>query len=921
MKPLMLTVSAFGPYAEKTVIDFSLLGKSGLYLITGDTGAGKTTVFDAITYALYGEPSGSSRDANMFRSKYAADDTPTYAQLEFEYADKIYTVKRCPEYLRPSKRGDGMTLQKADAELIFPDGRVITKTKDVTAAIKDIIGIDRNQFTRICMIAQGEFLKLLLATTEERRKIFREIFSTGCFHSFQEKLKAGLSAASAEYEQLKNGLIQYTDNLVCDENSTLFPLLRTLKDSGLPEEERNALFEGLISEDTEKQLIIQRETSELEKKLTEISVKLGEQTEAEKARKSLEEGIEKYNKEQITLKQLSAELETAKTEMKRQEALQKDISNLTAELKIYDELNLTQNQLAEADMAMAQSKQGIECLRKSLEKLKAEQTDLRSILTDLKDIRLVREQLLQKMEKLTQKRGAAAGISTQLKKYAVLSAELEAAQKHYISLSESTDRLKREYDTQNRLYLDAQAGILARDLCDGVPCPVCGSTKHPFPSAEAKNAPSEADIKKAKSEWENAQAQTTDASQNAAALNSSLILNKENLQQSADALLGRIEFENIETALQVLCCDLEINEKELNAQLADTDGKIKLYDRTEKELPETELKGKELEEELGKEYIRFSELQTKHDILGKKADDLKKSLTVETADELKSRIGKLTEESDKISKSFEKTEKAYLECNTSVNALKQTVDALSKQLENREITDIGMLEKMHIELAEKRDKLKQADRDVSSRLEINKNTLSKLKTRTAELQAAEEKYIWIKALSDTANGNMTGKEKVTLEAYVQGAYFERIIRRANLRLLMMSDGQYELKRRSEAENNRSQTGLELDVIDHYNGSIRSVKTLSGGESFKAALSLSLGLADEIQSNAGGIYLGTMFIDEGFGSLDDDSVGQALRTLSALSQGNRLVGIISHVPELKHQIDKQIVITKMSHGGSCAEVRI
>ncbi len=920
MKPLKLTMSAFGPYANKTVIDFSLLGSSGLYLITGDTGAGKTTIFDAITYALYGEPSGSSRDANMFRSKYASDDTPTYVELEFEYSNKTYTIIRNPEYLRPSKRGNGTTLQKADAELHLPNGKIVTKTKEVTSAVKEITGIDRNQFTRICMIAQGEFLKLLLATTEERRKIFREIFSTGFYYTLQDTLKDESSGLFRECEQLRNGLNQYTDNLSCSPESELNTQIQALKDNQLPEDEIPALFDAIIKEDTEKQLALEMEINLLDKKLTDVTVKLGKATEIEKTYNNLASVQQNFEEKQLELAQLSSQLESAKNTLPEQEKLQKDISLLNAELEICAELVLTQKQLADSETNITQLESSIKNSEVTLKNLQDTQNSFRQTLTELKNIHVLREQLLQKSEKLEKNQSAASEIASLLKKYEKLSAELNKAQQQYLAISEKTVRLKHEYDIKNRLYLDAQAGILARDLCDGMPCPVCGSTEHPFPSAEAENAPTEAEVNIAKSDWENAQNEAASASQNAASLNSSVLSQKEVLHQKAIALLGDIQFENIEISLPLFCSDLEKSEKELSRQLSETDEKIELYNRIERELPETEQKIKELTDTLSKQHMHLSELRTTNGILLGKAESLKKSLTVKNAEAAESKIKSMTEKLTLMIKNLEKSEKEYSDCKSSVIAMEQTIKMLSEQLKNSERADITQLQEVQTQLIQKKDELNLSVRTVMSRLDINKSMISKLKNQTDALHTLEDKYRWVKSLSDTANGNISGKEKITLEAYVQAAYFERIIRRANLRLMVMTNGQYELKRRSEADNNRSQSGLELDVIDHYNGSIRSVRTLSGGESFKASLALSLGLADEIQSSVGGIRLGTMFVDEGFGSLDDDSVNQALHALSSLSDGNRLVGIISHVPELKQQIDKQIVITKTMHGGSRAEIK-
>ena len=264
---------------------------------------------------------------------------------------------------------------------------------------------------------------------------------------------------------------------------------------------------------------------------------------------------------------------------------------------------------------------------------------------------------------------------------------------------------------------------------------------------------------------------------------------------------------------------------------------------------------------------------------------------------------------------LEKVETEYADLEKELAGLKGKIDQLKKQLESKEDIDTEKLLEEKNALTEKKTELTEKSETISTRIYTNNRAKENISKKATELTTIEEKWTWVKALSNTANGNISGKEKIMLETYIQATFFDRIIDRANTRLMVMSGGQYELIRRQEASNYRSQSGLELDVKDHYNGSIRNVKTLSGGESFKASLSLALGLSDEIQSNAGGIKLDTMFVDEGFGSLDEESLQQAIKALADLSEGNRLVGIISHVAELKERIDKQVIVTKEKTGGS------
>lgn len=588
MRPLNLTMSAFGPYAGRTTVDFSVLGTSGLYLITGDTGAGKTTIFDAITYALYGEASGESRESSMLRSKYATPETPTFVELTFLNGGKTYTVRRNPEYTRPKTRGTGTTVQKADAELTMPDGRIITKARDVTAAVTDIVGVDREQFARIAMIAQGEFRKLLLAQTDERKAIFRQIFHTGQYQALQNRLKEEAAALDRQCGELEAGLRQAAGSIRCDAPETLPDALNT--DALL------AALDTLLHADEAALTQAQAEHAETETQREQVLSDLGKAEALEAARGKLAEAESAWTEAQAEMKAAQAALDTATASQPEIQSRRQGITRLEDALRRYEQLD-------------------------------------------------------------------------------TLRAQAEAERKRL---------------AQKRSDLDA---------------------------AHAR----------------------TDA--------------------AAKAL----------------------------------------------------------------ETVRAEQLQRQ----------------ISTCD---------------------------------------------------------------------------------ARLEQNRAARTAIDTRRQQHAAVRARWQWVHALAATANGAVPGKEKIMLETYIQTAYFDRILGRANTRLLIMSGGQYELRRCARAGDNRSQTGLELEVIDHYNGTARSVKTLSGGETFAASLSLALGLSDEVQATAGGVQLEAMFVDEGFGSLDSEALQQALAALVGVSGGSRIVGIISHVAELKDRIDRQIIVTKDRSGGSRVQVQ-
>ena len=267
MRPLKLTIAGFGPYAGTQTLDFKTLGSSGLYLITGDTGAGKTTIFDAITFALFGEASGGDRSPDMLRSKYAGDSDPTFVELTFSYGGEVYKVRRNPEYQRAKTRGDGTTKQLAEAELTYPDGHVVTKLKDVDRAVRDIIGLTREQFAQVAMISQGDFRKLLQADTKERQKIFRDIFGTGLYVSLQEQLKARAAELKVQREQADVSIRQYVEGIACHEDSLLAADVKKAKENGLPITEIQGLLERLLKEDTAAQEVLSEQITQLDRQL------------------------------------------------------------------------------------------------------------------------------------------------------------------------------------------------------------------------------------------------------------------------------------------------------------------------------------------------------------------------------------------------------------------------------------------------------------------------------------------------------------------------------------------------------------------------------------------------------------------------------------------------------------------------------
>lgn len=919
MRPVKLAISAFGPYAGKVELDMDKLGERGLYLITGDTGAGKTTIFDAITFALYGEVSGENREPVMFRSKYADPDTPTFVELVFSYAGKEYRVTRNPEYERPTKRGAGMTVQKADAELIYPDGRVVTKTRDVTSAIQEIIGIDRSQFTQIAMIAQGDFLKLLLAPTEDRKRIFRQIFKTELYQNLQDKLKEESGKLGREYEILKNSIQQYINGVSCPEDNVLCIELEKTKNGSLLAADTMILIEQIIVEDENSRKELNNKLGDTEKELEQVNACLGKAEEIGKTRRILASAKEALQKAEPRLKELSDQYEEEKSMQPETDALSEAITTEKNKLQQYDEMENTKKTLdtKEKELVRKESERSnwaasLETEWKLLESAKKE-------LETLKNTEVEKEKLLNLKKALDDRKDKAGKLSDDLKAYQKLWKELEDAQKKYLSASEQAEILKTKFGNKNKAFLDEQAGILATTLAEGSKCPVCGSTVHPEPAILSKTAPSEDEIKSAKEAWEKAQSDAVRLSVKAGELSGQLEAKKADIINRASELIGDCVFDEIAARVDKALSELNASLIELNEKIKAEESKVKWAAELNIEIPKKETRIKEFETAINDAKTSNAALSQEIKSIKDTLEKLSKELDFESKASAQEAVAELERKRDHLKQKLEKMHKAFVDCKSEVDKLNGTVNALTDQLKEAEEIDVDTEKEHQSELTIEKAELVKAITVISSRLDRNGEALKNIRKGGGRLAEVELKWTWVKALSNTANGNIGGKEKIMLETYIQMTYFDRILARANTRFMVMSGGQYELKRRIEAENNRSQSGLELDVIDHYNGTERSVKTLSGGESFKASLSLALGLSDEIQSSAGGIRLDTMFVDEGFGSLDDESLQQAMRALYGLTEGSRLVGIISHVLELKEKIDKQIVVTKEKTGGSRAEV--
>lgn len=917
MRPLKITMSAFGPYAGEVTLDMQKLGKSGIYLITGDTGAGKTTIFDAISYALYGEASGNYRENTTLRSKYAGVDTPTFVELEFEYNNEIYKINRNPEYPRPNKRGEGFTKQSANAELVMPDGSVITKIKDVSAKVEEIIGINKNQFSQIAMIAQGDFRKLLNCETNERSKIFRKIFKTEPYHNIEIKLSSLFNELKRNREKEKSGIEQYINQLKCNKNDTLSLELERAKSGDVLIEDVIKLAGEIINKDTLEYTKTQKNIESINEEIEKINsnIKLYENQEATK--KAYAKASAKLEELKTKRNECEKAYKSAEAQRERLDDLTRKINLINSKMPKYDELKSLENSINKRKQSFEKSNNLLKLKQQEITLLEKEIDEKSKALEEVKGADLLVQKLTVEKEEINKKAEALKELKTEIDRCKTEQKNLKNAQSFAKSALDEYGALENEYNQIYIAFFNEQAGIIADELKDGEPCPVCGSTSHPNLARKSENAPSQADVESAQNLVKKAQKKANKARDTASALKSKFDEIAANVKSAAKKLFGTDDnvFDDYNSSINAL-------KKEYDCTLAllkTANEKLNLYKKLDKEIPKIQEKQKSLLDEISNLNTQKASDEAFISENTKRVTSIKSELDFESADLAKDKLKEYTNLSKDIKNTIEKSKNDFDDIKSKYDTQKGTKASLENALKEFKEIDLASLNEKSLKLNEYKKDVDKTAKSLYSRIESNKLLVDNISEKRDILKGYDDKYVWLKALSETANGDISGKEKITLETFVQMTYFDSIIRKANIRLLTMSDGQYELVRRSDAETLKKNEGLALDVIDHFNGSTRSVSTLSGGESFMASLCLALGLSDEIQSSNGGIKLDTMFVDEGFGSLDGEALDRALSALTSLSQGNRLVGIISHVDALCDRIDNKIVITKDRTTGSNAQI--
>ena len=1053
MKPIKLIISGIGPYAkEMPEISFDDFGEKGLFLISGDTGAGKTTIFDAICFALYGTVSGSYRDTKNLRSEYAKEDVKSFVDFYFSHQGKNYHILRTPPYERAKKRGSGVIEEKESACFYEENAAPIEGISNVNKAVYELLHIDEKQFKQIAMIAQGEFLSLLNAKTDERTEILRTIFSTTCYRNVEFKLKDRMDAANKSRSRQEVSIGQYfNDVLLMDESDFkkefdelskkisaggvefglegLFEMIQNINkenkeqlelclvrceeaEKALKQEQEKLTLAKVNNAFLERLELLEKEERELkEEKLKIESIKslLAKQKTAtrilapvyqnltikQKEKSRIEESI-KSKKEQ--LKENLASEEEAKSKLedsmqnkelaenKKREAqkIEEEKEDYKLRDRLKEEIKLLREKKANLDLKKASLELSETKLEERTESLKNIYKSLKSKPEEYKDVVIKSKALNDLNEKIKL-------IELRLKDISKSQNQQIKIEADYKSARESFDEADKERANAEKILEYSRAGILAKGLEEGRSCPVCGSTHHPKLATLPEVSLSEEEFKQLQNKAKKLEENKNKLLTGLESLNALLLEKEEGLKREFAECIKSEFFEGsnhlpqntdeISTRLislrDELKCKNDDNEK-LAALLKKQCAELKKAEEGLEQAREVEKK-----EILRQKELLLKDIQDNDYILSKNTGTLEslQKLSFDNWESAEKARDKAYNEAKNIINEIEKWEERKNTAAREVAAIKAKIstmeetferqcadgEELSKKLQGllnqydfnsleeiREFTlseeDISGKEDLILKFNERvsvnESKLIKAREDakgkrkvnieeleegvevknneaalmrstvsaISFKIDSNKEKYKNIKEQSIELEKFGKEYNICKRLYNLVKGQ-TGNGKITLEQYVQAAGFDAIIRAANRRLLPMSEGQYELYRMKDSLGKKSNTFLDLEALDNYTGHRRPVGNLSGGESFKASLSLALGLSDTVSSSLGGVQMDALFIDEGFGTLDKKSIENAMDILLSLSGTNKLVGIISHREELKDNIPQKILIEKTREGSN------
>lgn len=922
MKPLELTLSAFGPFAGEHSVSFEKLGRDSIFLITGDTGAGKTTVFDALCFALYGSASGEQRsDPKLFRSQYASPKTKTFVRLSFSCGEDIYCVERCPAHVRAKMRGSGMTEQTADAVLwqMDDDGErhvIRSGYTDVTACIKELIGLDSGQFRSIVMIAQGEFKRFLFSKSTEKEEILRQLFGTHSCDRIRTLLKGRLDEAkkSADDQELfisytlhqaypreEDKKVQYKQLLEMDGAAVWESLCDILGESAEKAAEELPCITEKISSG-EKQLQDMIRTIESGKKKNQLIEKhsLTEKS-LEKQKKDLVEIEAAFIIAQDAAKQIP-EITKEYTLLSHTLPKYKRFSDVTAE---YSAL-LTENERLAAE---AEEK------KNELQRIKEECGVIQEALSNRADLPVMLQNVSHQLEKAGEYASALDDIGENMKSLddetrTLLENQQETEKVRHLYF----DRIKPQYDEAERLFFGNMAGSLAAALEEGSPCPVCGSCEHPSPAVcDQEKRITEAEYQAARKNFEDA-------------------LELLRTRQSADSMQQervRLSGEQLSHKLLRLSLPEETGSKELSDLQSDCGKNISRiqneHSRLEKQLRQDEKLRRKLEkqtailpkaeEEHQQLVIQLQSLSEKLAAKSAELSECRGSLAFETLQEAEKQLDTLQKQLDKLSGGLREAEESLKNQREMISGTEGALHVLKNDIGDGQAFDVSSAEDSQRKKEAELDALRSEKNDTEQYCLSCRSVIEKTRKNAQELTIAARRKQLLSELYDMVTGKFKGAERVSFERYVQTYYFNQVLDFANQKLMELSGGRYQLVRRQEEMKHNMSSGLNLDVMDYYTGKVRMAETLSGGETFLASLSLALGLSDAVQHQSGGVRLDAMFIDEGFGSLDGAALDNAVKLLEKLSDNNRMIGIISHVSELSERFENQIAVRKGMQGSS------
>lgn len=993
MMPISLTLSAFGPYPDTITIDFESFQEDGLFLITGPTGSGKTMIFDAMIFALYGKTSGQIRQTDSLRCDHALNEIPTFVEFSFSLHQQNYTIKRNPKYYLEGKK----TPKQPSALLILPDGKMVEGIKEVNQKMISLLGVDDQQFKQICMIAQGEFTKLIMASSDEREKVLRELFHSETYQKLEEKLKVHLKTYQDKYDLLLNKRKDLMQELQVEDHQEY--LSKQTKLIASQQKEYDDLKKDLDQKKQQLQLYrLQNQRliqlKDLKQQFQDLKKQENDYQELNKTVDTLKKAQEtnylyiSYIKQQKKLQTLKLNQEDFLKQLKK---LEKDYQEKKVQADFLDYKQQTkeklQNQIQETKQLINQiyqyqnDYQNLQTLKQQYRMLDEEhklflkkkekfenglQRDQERIQSE-QQVQSKYELIKQQYVRLNEQKVKVHQLSDYYDQILKLNENKSDLQEEYTVVEKQVDHEKMQYNQMEKLYFRKQAGIFALQLKEDQPCPICGSLHHPHPAQIEKEDITKEKLDQQAKKVKQQEHRLQDILQKILLSNQK----KEMLVKQTKQLSSELNIQE-EISKEIFIKELDHlskDEKRMKKEYLELQDELKYIQKLKKSVAlslkdMSTYESKELKQAQSLENIQVQI----HQLSGKLDDSLRQYEIGEVNknyQQVQKEYRQLSLEIETIQQDYEKVKNKYLEIKTKISSLNQQIiqeQEIYDELDNKyhtaldafineeeflnlktQINQISILEKKYQDYLislkslneqiislenEVKDStyvdlssLSETIKEVNQQLREKNDDLEKLKIDYSlkekmikdiqkinqQLEKDEDTYQRYLDLYNLASGK--NNARVSIERYVLATYFENMLIYANVIMKQLSQGRYQLLRKDDAGKGRSQQGLELDVFDQESGNIRSIKTLSGGESFKAALSLALGLSRMVQDYAGGIELNTLFIDEGFGSLDSQSLDQAMNCLMELHHENKLIGIISHVSDLKDRIERQLVVER------------